>query len=113
MDFPRLPSNVLVAVLGCMSLKTRFICALVCKAWAEAATRSIKLLQARADDLCALQHWLEVHGSQVELLQLHACKGAALTALPCCARVKCLADGISSNVGPGTRSVHTAEGPWL
>jgi len=67
-----------------MSLRDRFTCALVCKAWAEeaaAATRSV-ILRHRVQDLSSLQRWLEKHGDQVLVLQLHDFD-AALTALPC------------------------------
>jgi len=34
-------------------------------------------------DLSCLQHWLEKHGWQLKILQLHECEGAALASLPC------------------------------
>jgi len=86
MDSSRLPSSFITKMLQSMSLSDRFRCALVCKAWAEAATvatRSI-ILRDRIQDLSCLQIWLEKHGSQVEVLQLHECPyPAVLTALPC------------------------------
>jgi len=85
LDLSRAPSNVILLVLQNMSLRDRFTCALVCKAWAEAATtatRSIILRRWMLDPSC-LQRWLEKHGGQVETLQLHECGHAVLTALPC------------------------------
>jgi len=35
-----------------------------------------------------LQQWLENHGDRLEVLQLHKCDKAALTALPCCAKLQ-------------------------
>jgi len=86
-DLSHAPLDVIVTIMQSMSLKERFTCALVCKAWAEAAkagTRSI-ILRDRKQDLSCLQTWLENHGGQVEVLQLHECRGdpAVLTALPC------------------------------
>jgi len=73
-------------MLQSMSLSDRLKCALVCKAWAQeatAATRSI-ILRDRIQDLSYLQRWLEKHGDQVEVLQLHNCRFRdVLTALPC------------------------------
>jgi len=72
-------------LLRSMSLTDRFTCALVCKAWAEAApaaTRSI-VLSNKVQDLRGLQAWLENHGSHLEVLQLPECHDAVLTALPC------------------------------
>jgi len=81
-----LPPNVINMTLQRMSLSERFTCALVCKAWAQeaaAATHSI-ILRHEVQDLSCLQRWLAKDGAQVEVLQLHACRGAAvLTALPC------------------------------
>jgi len=86
LDLSRVPSNFITMMLESMSLSERFTCALVCKAWAEeaaAATRSI-ILRDRIQDLSCLQRWLESHGDQVEVLQLHNCRDPAkLTALPC------------------------------
>jgi len=83
------PLNVITTVLQSMSLRDRFTCALVCKAWAEAATaapaatRSI-ILRDRIQDVNCFQTWLEKHGGPIEVLQLYTCPGsAALTALPC------------------------------
>jgi len=86
LDLPHVPSNVIIVMLKSMSLAQRFTCALVCKAWAEAATavtRSIILRDSEQDFSC-LQRWLEKHGGQVEVLQLHKCpESAVLTTLPC------------------------------
>jgi len=86
LDPSRLPSHIITMMLQSMSLRDRFTCALVCKAWAQeatAATRSI-ILRDEVQDLSCLQHWLEKHGDQVEVLQLHECRySAKLTALPC------------------------------
>jgi len=86
LDLSRVPSNFITMMLQSMSLSDRFTCALVCKAWAQeaaAVTRSI-ILRDRIQGLSCLQTWLEKHGGQVEVLQLHECPyPAALTALPC------------------------------
>jgi len=86
LDLSRVPSNVITMMLQSMSLSDRFTCALVCKAWADeaiAATRSI-ILRDRVQDFSCLQRWLDQHGGQVEVLQLHGCADSAvLTALPC------------------------------
>jgi len=74
-----------------MSLTDRFTCALVCKAWAEAATAATHsiILKERVFDFSCLQRWLEKHGNQLKVLQLHQCRGitfirgTALAALPC------------------------------
>jgi len=84
-DLAHASLDIITAVLQSMSLTDRFTCALVCKAWAEAAaaaTHSI-ILRDRVQDLSGLQRWMEKHGQQLEVLQLHACDGASLTALPC------------------------------
>jgi len=85
LDLSRVPPNIILVALQSMSLSDRFNCALVCKAWAEAATAATRsiILRHRVQDLSCLQAWLEEHGSQIEVLQLHECGGAALTALPC------------------------------
>jgi len=73
-----------------MPLRERLNCALVCKAWAKAAvaaTHSI-ILEHKVQDLSSLQHWLEKHGDMLEVLQLHAGYKAALTALPCGAKLQ-------------------------
>jgi len=78
-------------ILGSMPLRDRFICALVCKAWAEAATaatNSILLRGHRLQHLDRLQTWLEKHGNMLQVLHLHAGNSAALTALPCCAKLR-------------------------
>jgi len=86
LDLARVPPNIILVVLQSMSLIDRFTCALVCKAWAEAAaaaTHSI-VLRHTMFKLNSLQCWMEKHGGQIEVLQLHNCHGAAaLTALPC------------------------------
>jgi len=82
LDLSHTPLDVIACVLQSMSLIDRFTCALVCKSWAAAAaTRSI-VLRDREQDLSCLQAWLEKHGGQVEVLQLHKCRGT-LIALPC------------------------------
>jgi len=81
LDLSHAPLDVISMVLQCMSLTDRFTCALVCKAWAEAATRSI-IFEDRVEDLSCLERWLEQHGHHLEVLQLHhQCDGAALTAV--------------------------------
>jgi len=85
-DLSRVPATFIAMMFQSMSLSDRFTCALVCKAWAQeatAATRSI-ILRHRIQDLTCLQRWMEKHGGQVEVLQLHKClDSAVLTALPC------------------------------
>jgi len=81
-----LPSSFIIMMLQSMSLDDRFTCALVCKAWAEAATAATRsiILSDEMEDLSSLQAWLEKHGGQLEVLQLHVCpEFAKLTALPC------------------------------
>jgi len=79
------PEIIITNILCYMPLRDRFNCALVCKAWAEAATPATHsiILEHRIQNLSGLQHWLEQHGRRLEVLQLHECDGAALTALPC------------------------------
>jgi len=86
LDLTDAPSDVLVVVLQTMPYQDRFTCALVCKAWAEAATAATCsiILRRMVQDLSCLQRWLEKHGKHVKVLQLHECEdGSALTALPC------------------------------
>jgi len=85
LDLSRVPSNFVSMLFQSMSLTDRFTCALVCKAWAEAATAATHSIVLRHTvwDLSCLQCWLEKHGGQVEVLQLHACAWTVLTALPC------------------------------
>lgn len=79
--------NFLILLLQNMSLSDRFTCALVGKAWAGAATAATRSIVHTYDSgweqVSCLQTWLEKHGNQMEVLQLHRCDGAALTALPC------------------------------
>jgi len=88
LDLSRVPSAIIAMMLQGMSLSDRLKCALVCKAWAQeaaAVTRSI-LLRDRIQDFSCLQKWLENHGGQAEVLQLHNYRHthmAVLTALPC------------------------------
>jgi len=89
LDLSHAAPDIITRVLGSMPLRDRFICALVGKAWSEAAaaaTHSIILKPNRVQDLSGLQHWLEKHGNQVTVLQLQAT--AHLTALPCCAKLQ-------------------------
>jgi len=90
LDLSHAAPDIIAMVLGSMSLRERFSCALVCKAWAEAATAATHsiILEDRMQGLSGLQHWLEKHGNMLEVLQLHACHYAALTALPCCAQLQ-------------------------
>jgi len=98
LDLSRVPSNFITMLLQSMSLSDRLKCALVCKAWADeaaAATHSI-ILRDSVQDLSCLQSWLEKHGGQVEVLQLHDCSDSAmLTALPCPQLQDLLAGGLS------------------
>jgi len=90
LDLSHATPDIMTRVLGSINLRERFNCALVCKAWAEAATAATHsiILEHRKQDLSDLQHWLEKYGNSVEVLQLHACDGAALTAVPCCAKLQ-------------------------
>jgi len=90
LDLSHAAPNIIAIILGGLSLRDRFTCALVCKAWAEAATAATHsiILCDRVQDLSGLQHWLEKHGNMLEVLQLRACYDAALTALPCCAKLQ-------------------------
>jgi len=90
LDLSHAAPNIISIILSSMPLRDRFICALVCKAWAEAATAATHtiILEDRTQDLSSLQTWLEKHGHRLEVLQLQACYNAALTALPCWAKLK-------------------------
>jgi len=72
-------------MLQTMDLPERFTCALVCKAWAEAATVATHsiTLKCRVQDLSCLQLWLEKNGKQLKGLQLYQGDGSELKALPC------------------------------
>jgi len=85
LDLSRAPFDVITIVMEIMSPADRFTCALVCKAWAEAATAATRsiVLRDRVQTLSCLQAWLDKHGNHLGVLQIHACEGAALTALPC------------------------------
>jgi len=85
LDRAHAPLEIIIIVLQSLSLEERFSCALVCKAWAEAATAATRsiIIRHREQDLSCLQAWLQKHGGQLEVLQLHLCLWSALTALPC------------------------------
>jgi len=85
LDLAHASADINTVVLQSMSLTDRFTCALVCKAWAEAATAATRsiILRHTVQDLSCLQHWLEKHGKRLEVLQLHKCCLTALAALPC------------------------------
>jgi len=89
LDLSGAAPDIISMVIGSMPLRERFNCALVCKAWAEAATAATHSinLQHGINDLSSLQHWLQKHGNALEVLQLHACY-AVVTALPCCAQLQ-------------------------
>jgi len=85
LDLAHAGPDIISIVLSHMPLPERFICALVCKAWAEAATAATHtIIKHKTQDISGLQHWLEKHGNVLEVLQLHACYQAVLTVLPCC-----------------------------
>jgi len=90
LNFSHAGPDIISIVLGSMPLRKRFNCALVCKAWAEAATAATCsiILEHRMQDVSGLQAWLEKHGNRLEVLQLHAGYDATLTALPCCAKLQ-------------------------
>jgi len=83
-------SEIIAIILGSMPLRDRFNCALVCKAWAEAATAATRtvIVKHRVQKFSSLRDWLEKHGNRLEVLQLHECQRAALTALPCYANLQ-------------------------
>jgi len=91
LDVSHVPSDFINTMLQSMSLRDRFTCALVCKAWAQeaaAATRSIILREprpCRIQDFSCLQRWLVKHGGHLGVLQLHDYRDdpAVLIALPC------------------------------
>jgi len=84
LDLSMAPFSIITRLLECMSLRDRFTCALVCKAWAEAATAATTsiVLRNRVEDISYLQAWLNKHGNQLKVLQLYGAH-AALAALPC------------------------------
>jgi len=84
-DLAHASADIITALFRNMSLTDRFTCALVCKAWAEAATAATHsiILRDRIQDLSCLQRWLEKYGRRLEVLQLHSCDAGCLTALPC------------------------------
>jgi len=88
LDLSGVPLSFITLMLQSMSLSDRFTCALVCKAWAEAATAATRsiILEHGVQDLSCFQAWLEKHGGRIEVLQ-SAQDGYApagqLTALPC------------------------------
>jgi len=90
LDLPHASLDIITLVLASMPIRDRFKCAVVCKAWAEVATAATDsiILKHSKRDLSGLQTWLEKHSNQVTVLQLHECEGAALTALPCCAKLQ-------------------------
>jgi len=90
LDLSHAGPDIISIVLSSMSLRDRCNCALVCKAWAEAATAATHsiILDHVVQDLSSLKHWLERHGNMIEVLQLHAGYKAALDALPCCAKLQ-------------------------
>jgi len=102
--FRKRPWNVMAMVLERLCYKSRFTCALVCKAWAEAATAATRsiILKHRVQDLTCLQHWLEKHGKQLEVLQLHECYPVALSALPCAQLQDLLLHGALEDDGHNT-----------
>jgi len=80
------PLDIIRMVLQYMGDEDRFTCALVCKAWAKAAaaaTRSAVIRRPSLQTFNCLPKWLQNHGHQLLVLQLHDCGGAALIALPC------------------------------
>jgi len=103
LDLSHATPDIITKILGNMSLRERFICALVCKAWAEAATAATHsiVLEHSIQDLSGLQTWLEKHGNQVTTLQLHECNRAAVTALPCRAKLQ---DLLLHNVSIASRT---------
>jgi len=90
LDLSHAAPDIITMVLGSMSLRDRFNCALVCKAWAEAATAATPsiIVKHRVQDFSSLRDWLKKHGNRLEVLQLHQCNRAAVTALPCCAKLQ-------------------------
>jgi len=90
LDLSHASPDIISMVLGSMSLQDRCNCALVCRAWAEAATAAThRIILRHKMHLSDLQHWLETHGNSIEVLHLHnCCDSSGLTALPCCAKLQ-------------------------
>jgi len=82
LDLSLAPFDVLTQILQTMCEKDRFICALVCKSSAAAATRTVTVWQPSVQKFSCFQQWMEKHGDQLEVLLLHGCSGVALTAMP-------------------------------
>jgi len=100
--------DIISMILCSIPFRNRCICALVCKAWAEAAVEAThSILRDRMQDLSGLQVWLDKHGHKIEVLQLHECRDpAVLTALPCAKLQGLLLHGVHGN------SVFIAHGLW-
>jgi len=109
LDLSHAGPDIITAILGSLPLRDRFICALVCKAWAEAATAATHkiILKHMVQHLSGLQHWLEKHGDQLEVLQLHYCYTAAPMSLPCCGKLQ----GLLLH-GCSTKSIIMASRAW-
>lgn len=94
LDSSELPQDFIIAVMGTLELHERFNCALVCRAWAEAAAAATRSIVKRCQkDLTNLQQWLKKYGNQLEALELDGCDKAGLTALPCAELNKLLLHG--------------------
>jgi hypothetical protein len=85
MDLSNAPLDVSNAVFRSLAYKDRCTCALVCTAWADAATAATCsiVLKDKKRDMASLQLWIAGYGHQLEDLQLHGCCGSVLAALPC------------------------------
>jgi len=90
LDLSHAAPDIITMLLRSMPLRDRFNCALVCKAWAEAATAATHsiILRHSRQDFSGLQRWMEKYGDQLEVLQLHDCCKATLSSLPCCAKLR-------------------------
>jgi len=74
-------------IMNSLTVKERFSCALVSKAWAKAippaaAAATVRIVKHGLYDLKGLQQYLHRSGSRVLALQLHGCSGS-FTGLPC------------------------------
>jgi len=85
MDLSDTSSDILRMIMCSMPHTDRFNCALVCKAWAEAATAAThSIILERKDNrtLSSLPLWMQKYWNQVDSFQLQKCLGT-LELLPC------------------------------
>jgi len=109
-DLSHVPLAFITMVLQRLSLKDRFTCGLVCKAWAEAATVATCsiILERQVEDDSNLLLWLRKYGNRLEVLQLQLWDGAVLTALPCAQLQDLLLEGTCTHA----RLINIASKVW-